>query len=348
MSSNIASPDKALKLGGILFDIISGKEISSGLSLSTENLNENLCKCGGRGTWDLFVPGKFILRWDCDSNPKGYLYPLPKNARWNTVYSITSNRSYIATFERRNWQTRFPSEEEIAVYNLKTGKELSRLPATQLKHFDKMYSTRLILSEDAKSIVVKTGKNRITRFCASTWNIQMEYADPNDLSDSEIEQIYVCDMESKLLAKTPYGVKLWNLESGKLLQSWLAADQVTAMHLDYPLIILGFDNGVVKISNLTNNKKTQTNLLLDGSQSVQADTITALAYHHPYVYAGSANGCVYVINTQDGEEKMALSLGALEPVHYIILSEDGLRLIVNNVWIFRLFWDYEFSTESAP
>jgi serine/threonine protein kinase len=65
---------------------------------------------------------------------------------------------------------------------------------------------------------------------------------------------------------------------------------------------------------------------------------------YPFAFFGSNDGSVSVIDCEIGMELFVVP-GPYESVKSLILSQDKLRLVVNDEWVIHLFWDYLFPSE---
>lgn len=65
---------------------------------------------------------------------------------------------------------------------------------------------------------------------------------------------------------------------------------------------------------------------------------------YPFAFLGGNDGTVSVIDCEIGMELFAVP-GPHEAVKSLALSQDKLRLVVNDKWVIHLFWDYHFPSE---
>jgi|GEM_PF-2383970 len=80
------------------------------------------------------------------------------------------------------------------------------------------------------------------------------------------------------------------------------------------------------------------------SRSVSYESPIAAFDCYPFAFLGGNDGTVSVIDCEIGMELFVVP-GPYESVKSLNLSQDKLRLVVNNKWVIHLFWDYHFPSE---
>jgi hypothetical protein len=154
---------------------------------------------------------------------------------------------------------------------------------------------------------------------------------------------------------------IWSVESGQIAYNCISEDAISDIIHCEPYLIVSFKDLPTKFLNLKSGKEFTINWKMSSIRPEDV-RISSVLLDNQYVYLGFTNGTIGIFDTTGDKREIVLRVGNSNRIEGMKLSEDKLRLIaeskpifdeekayyINHVWIFHLFWDYDFCNSGAP